>query len=108
MEAHLYKYDFTPNYFNWTLHGEDLNEDITVQDTEKVLHRTNEMREGKCFTCRLYRVYRDFFYLKVWQKKCLGTLHPKQTCIAWYTLRTENLGSNLIGVILTLHRMHVT
>ncbi|KAL9661570.1 hypothetical protein QQ045_026394 [Rhodiola kirilowii] len=26
MEAHLYKYGFTPNYFNWTLHGEDLVE----------------------------------------------------------------------------------
>ncbi|KAL9668530.1 hypothetical protein QQ045_006064 [Rhodiola kirilowii] len=24
MEEHLYKYGFTPNYFNWTLHGEDL------------------------------------------------------------------------------------
>ncbi|CAM8978357.1 unnamed protein product [Rhodiola kirilowii] len=26
MEAHLYIYGFTPNYFNWTLHGEDLVE----------------------------------------------------------------------------------
>ncbi|KAL9690324.1 hypothetical protein QQ045_010721 [Rhodiola kirilowii] len=26
MEEHLYKYDFTPNYFNWTLHDEDLAE----------------------------------------------------------------------------------
>ncbi|CAM8929118.1 unnamed protein product [Rhodiola kirilowii] len=26
MEAHLYKYGFTPNYFNWTLHGEELAE----------------------------------------------------------------------------------
>ncbi|CAM8880997.1 unnamed protein product [Rhodiola kirilowii] len=26
MEEHLYKYGFTPNYFNWTLHGKDLME----------------------------------------------------------------------------------
>ncbi|CAM8925848.1 unnamed protein product [Rhodiola kirilowii] len=24
LEEHLYKYDFTPNYYNWMLHGEDL------------------------------------------------------------------------------------
>ncbi|CAM8944359.1 unnamed protein product [Rhodiola kirilowii] len=26
MEEHLYKYGFTPKYFNWTLDGEDLAE----------------------------------------------------------------------------------
>ncbi|CAM8903307.1 unnamed protein product [Rhodiola kirilowii] len=26
MEEHLYKYRYTPNYFNWTLHSEDLAE----------------------------------------------------------------------------------
>ncbi|KAL9683795.1 hypothetical protein QQ045_021220 [Rhodiola kirilowii] len=29
LEEHLYKYGFTPNYYNWTLHGEDL---VTYED----------------------------------------------------------------------------
>ncbi|CAM8979456.1 unnamed protein product [Rhodiola kirilowii] len=50
MEAHLYKHGFTPNYFNWTLHGEELveiNYVNTVQTqaeptTSYPLHDTSE------------------------------------------------------------------
>ncbi|CAM9000392.1 unnamed protein product [Rhodiola kirilowii] len=38
MEEHLYKYGFTPDYFNWTLHGEDLVETEYVNNYSTVPH----------------------------------------------------------------------
>ncbi|KAL9677038.1 hypothetical protein QQ045_005264 [Rhodiola kirilowii] len=38
MEEHLYKYGFIPNYFNWTLHGEDLVEIEYVNNYPTIPH----------------------------------------------------------------------
>ncbi|CAM8920790.1 unnamed protein product [Rhodiola kirilowii] len=38
MEEHLYKYGFTPDYFNWTLHGEDVVEMEYVNNYSTIPH----------------------------------------------------------------------
>ncbi|CAM8882328.1 unnamed protein product [Rhodiola kirilowii] len=38
MEEHLYKYGFTPDYFNWTVHGEDLVEMEYVNNYSTIPH----------------------------------------------------------------------
>ncbi|KAL9675020.1 hypothetical protein QQ045_003219 [Rhodiola kirilowii] len=58
VEEHLYKFGFLPNYFNWTLHGEDLasrtyvepNADISYSPTTS--NYANETENYECCTSR--------------------------------------------------------
>ncbi|CAM8914974.1 unnamed protein product [Rhodiola kirilowii] len=36
LEEHLYKYGFTPDYYNWTLHGEELASTTYINDNTDI------------------------------------------------------------------------